>query len=285
MRILIFCLSLLLTASIYGQSRTSSLFDVDANHRKSGFLIGLGATKLFAQNEFEQTFLAIPEVLDAGDYIGTFDPKGKMGFHLELGMFWITERSFFDYVDLNLAYSQQRGTENMEALRQANAPDTLPAIWQSEGDFGQDIVTLNFNFNKAIPISGYWYGLGAIGADIGYRIIDDYTYLNGHPSLNATSTDDKFDMHLHFKLGVGYKTSKSSWLSLTAETPIETLIPFDGLTSRKTVFNSLYRPVNFTLRYQWLRKRPARECPTGPKPNTGKKKRRKSRGGMRDGQI
>lgn len=285
MRILFLGLVLSFVCESQAQSAGSSgLFDVDANHRKSGFLIGIGATKLFAQKDFEQRFLAIPEALDVGDYLGTFDPKGKLGFHIELGMFWVTERSFFDYVDLNLGYSQQRGEERMDAILQPGAPDTLPAIWPSEGNFAQDIVTLNFNFNKAVPITGYWYGLGAIGADVGYRVIDDFTYLNGHPSLSSTPSDDKFDMHIHFKLGVGYKTSKSSWLSLTAETPIETLIPFDGLTSRKTVFNSLYRPVNFTLRYQWLRKRPARECPTGPKQNT-KKKRRKSRGGMKEGQI
>ena len=149
MRILTLGLVLLIATASQAQGRgSSSLFDVDANHRKSGFLIGVGATKMFAQKDFEQSFLAIPGAFDVGDYIATFDPKGKLGFHIELGMFWVTERSFFDYVDLNLAYSQQRGEEFMGAILQPGAPDTLPAIWLSEGNFAQDIVTLNFNFNK-----------------------------------------------------------------------------------------------------------------------------------------
>ncbi|MDA0972614.1 MAG: hypothetical protein O2867_02660 [Bacteroidetes bacterium] len=263
-----------------GQRGTGDrLFTVDANHRASGWFLGLGAANLFPQDEHEMEFLAIPDFPDSGSYNALLNPTGKLGFALEGGMFWLLQDRFFDYVDLGLTYRQLRGGEESSANLLPGASDTLPSLLLGEGSFQQDVVGLNVNLNKIFPLNDRFYIIQGLGADLEYRVIDDYSYDGGLASMNRMTPEDGFRTHIHYKLGAGFKTSAFSWLSLSAETPIENIIPFDGLTSRRDIFNSKYRPVVFTLRYMWLRKRPARECPTaGPSPKM-KSKRKLNRGG------
>lgn len=286
MRVLLSLLILTSTLVAQGQNRKSDLlFATPATHRSSGFLIGLGATYMLPQSDFQQSFLAIPDSPDAGDYLGDFDPKGKIGLNAEFGMFWLFDRGFFDYVDISLAYKQQKGSESYSAVKQANALDTLPDLLAGTGAFTQDHATFNVNLHKGIHLKNNWYVLQGIGADVEYRVINDATYDLEYPSLVYTSPTESLNAHLHYRAGIGYKTSASSWLSLTVETPILNAYPFNSIESRKQLFNSEYRPLIFTLRYQWLRKRPNRECPTGPSKQNLKKKRRGGGGKVKDGQI
>ena len=267
----------------YGQRGTGDrLFAVDANHRTSGWFLGLGASYMFPQDDHEMEFLAFPQLPDSGSYNAALNPSGKLGFALEGGIFWLLDNSFFDYVDLGLTYRQLRGGEEASATLLPGASDTLPTLVLGEGSFQQDMLGLNVNLNKIFPLNDRFYIIQGLGADLEYRVIDDYSYEGGLASMNRMTPEDAFRTHVHYKIGAGFKTSAFSWLSLSAETPIQNIIPFDGLTSRRDIFNSKYRPVVFTLRYMWLRKRPARECPTaGPSPKM-KSKRRLNRGG---GQI
>ena len=261
------------------------MFMVDANHRHSGWFLGLGATYMFPQKDHEASLPAFSATPDSGSYLVNFDPSGRLGFALEGGMFWILEQRFFDYVDLGITYRQLRGREDFIADIIPGSSDTLPLMLAGGGEFQEDVLGLNVNLNKAFPLDDKKYILQGIGADVEYRLINDYTYVGGLDAMTPTTNTDDLQLHLHYKIGFGYKTSASSWLSLTAETPIENLIPFDGLVSRRDDFNSKYRPVTFTLRYMWLRKRPARECPTsGPNPKM-KKKRSKGKRGAYDGQV
>ncbi len=286
MRIPIILLACLVTIQVDAQRRKADLlFTTPATHRSSGFLIGLGVTNMFPESDYERNFLAIPESPDAGEYLGKFDPKGRIGLYAEFGMFWLMDQSFFDYVDVSLAYKQQKGSETVEALIQPNALDTLPDLLNGQGNFTQDQATLNVNLHKAIHFKGNWYVLQGLGADVEYRVINDITNDLQHPSLTSTGPSENLSAHFHYRAGVGYKTSASGWLSFTAETPIQNIIPFNGIESRKQVFNSDYRPVVFTIRYQWLRKRPNRECPTGPNKQSLKKKRKSGRGKVKDGQV
>ena len=286
MRLTVYLITITFFVQGYSQNRSNDLlFAVDANHRSSGWLVGLGPSTMWGQKDHEIEFLAIPESPDAGSYVGEFKPAGRVGLHAEFGMFWMTERSFFDYIDATVSYKQHLGNESFNAIKQANSLDTLPASFNGQGEFTQDMVALNLNFNKAFPYKRHWYGLAGIGADMEYRVINSVDYDITYPGLNMEAPDESLNAHFHFKIGLGYKTTSSSWLSLTAETPIENIVPFNGIESRKTVFNSQYRPILFTLRYQWLRKRPARECPTGPKKTDLKKRAKRGRGGTKDGQI
>ncbi|NNC83933.1 MAG: hypothetical protein HKN79_10175 [Flavobacteriales bacterium] len=286
MRITVLLIALCCLIDIQAQNRSQELlFTAGPNYRSSGWLIGLGVSTMWGQQDHEIEFLAIPDSPDAGSYLGTFPPKGRIGLHAEFGMFWLTENSFFDYVDATVSYKQHLGTEEFTALKQPNSLDTLPDMLAGQGEFTQDMVALNVNLNKAFPFKTHWYGLAGIGADIEYRIINSASYDISYPGLNMLPPDESLYAHFHVKAGVGYKTSARSWLSLTAETPIENIVPFNGIESRKTVFNSKYRPVLITLRYQWLRKRPNRECPTGPKKQNLKKKGKGGRSKMKDGQI
>ncbi|NNK80328.1 MAG: hypothetical protein HKO93_02435 [Flavobacteriales bacterium] len=286
MRIVFIFLFMASLFQIHAQGRSyDMLFSVDANHRPSGWLVGMGASTLWGQSEHEIDFLAIPESPDAGSYLGTFNPAGRVGFHGEFGMFWLTENSVFDYIDATLSYKQHLGSESFTAIKQPNALDTLADFLEGQGNFTQDQLALNFNLNKAFPFKQHWYALAGLGADVEYRVINNAEYDFNHPSLSMEAPDESLNAHFHVKIGAGYKTSASSWLSLTAETPLQNITPFNGIESRKALFNSKYRPILITLRYQWLRKRPARECPTGPNKQNMKKKRKGGRGGTKDGQI
>jgi len=278
-------LLLLVITSLEAQIRRPSpdLFAVDANHRSSGFLVGLGLSTMWGQKDFQTTIDILPRAEQISAYRAEFAPSGRIGLHAELGMFWLFESSFFDYVDVSLAYKQHLGDEAMTAELIPGSADSLPNLLAGNGTFTQDQATLNVNLNKAFPVRGNYYIISALGADIDYRVINKAEYTLIAPGFNTVAPDNALSAHFHARLGIGYKTSASSWLSLTAETPIQDIVPFDGIQSRKTVFNSKYRPVLFTLRYQWLRMRAARECPTGPKKVNKKKKRRG--GGSKDGQV
>jgi hypothetical protein len=258
------------------------MFMVDATHRSSGWFLGAGATFMFPEKDHKLTLPVFP---DSGSYLTSFDPAGRLGFALEGGMFWVLQNRFFDYVDLGITYRQLRGKEDFTAELVPGSSDTLPLFFAGGGEFQEDVLGLSVNLNKAFPLDDKKYIIQGLGADVEYRLINDYSYVGGLDAMKLYTNTEDLQVHLHYKLGFGYKTSATSWLSLTAETPIENLLPFEGLVSRRDNFNSRYRPVVFTLRYMWLRKRPARECPTaGPNPKM-KKKRSKGKRSAAGGQV
>jgi len=285
---LLLVLSIALLSQVLSAQRGTGdrMFMVDANHRASGWFLGAGATSMFSQKDYSQELPAYILLPDSGSYLMNFDPAGKLGFALEGGMFWILKARFFDYVDLGLTYRQLRGKEDFLAEVVPDSSHVLQPLLAGGGEFQEDVLGLSVNLNKAFPLDDRKYLIQGLGADVEYRLINDYTYFGGVAAMTRMTNPDDLQVHLHYKIGFGYKTSAYSWLSLTAETPIQNFLPFDGLVSRRTDFNSKYRPVVFTLRFMWLRKRPARECPTaGPNPAMKKKRRGGAKRGASNGQV
>jgi len=180
-------------------------------------------------------------------------------------------------------------------LVQGSEPN-IPSTVFGEGNFSQDHVRAHFNLNKAIPINGHLFVTQAIGVDFEYRVIDKAPYVHNTYLLdsleispfNVFSPEESFSGHIHYKAGVGYKTGPASWLLLSLETPIQTIVPFDGVRSRQDIFNTKYRPVIVSLKYMWASRRPDRTCsPSKAKQKNLKKKakRRKGGSGLKNGQL
>jgi len=274
---------LFISVSMHSQSGRTGLFDVDAFHRPSGWFIGLGMTRMFPQDAFSQEYGFTSSGTEELLYNVDFTPTGQNGFLITAGHFWLPSYGFIDRIELGLSYRQHLGREDFRATRLEGVSDTLPSSVAGFHQFEQDHVVLDVRITKAVPIKSYLYGFGGLGADINYMIINDFGSSEGALSINRTPSNTSLDADFNAHLGLGYKTSSAGWLELMLETPIQSIQPFDGLQSRLTVFNSKYRPVYATLSYRWLKKRPDRACPTPPKPS--KKKKRRGRGSIKDGQI
>jgi hypothetical protein len=229
------------------------------------------------------------------EYLGSVDGNGKFGLYAELGGFKIMNHGFFDFFDYGLAYRQEAGEEELITNLVSGSDPALPQDVTGLGEYSQDHARAFFNLNKGIPLMRHTFLLQSVGVDFEYRVINKADYIHnfsildslGQNPFNDLGPEESFSAHLHYKAGIGYKTSPGGWLILSVETPIQTLVPFDGVQSRQIVFNTQYRPVIFSLRYMWLRKRPDRTCAPvkSRKKKIKEKAKRKGGKGVRDGQI
>jgi|GEM_PF-2781825 len=270
-------------------------FEVGANHRMSGWQIGVGASTIWASDLKQESFLENTSETPI-EYLTDVDGKGKVGLYVEVGRFNIFEHGFFDFMDYGIAYRQETGEEVMSASLVQGSDVDFPSLVAGEGTFSQDHVRAHFNLNKAIPLNGHFFVTQSIGIDFEYRVIDSAPYIHntavldsaGVSPFNVLSPEESFSGHIHYKAGIGYKTGPASWLIFSAETPLQTILPFEGVKSRQDIFNTKYRPVVLSLKYMWASRRPDRTCsPSKAKQKNLKRKakRRKGAGGVKNGQL
>ncbi len=185
-------------------------------------------------------------------YSAEFDPKGKFGYYVEAGRYHITDDlMFFKYLDYSLAWKRLAGSETYTGTYTVRTDSsTASATTGGQGNFKDNIITLNLNLNNVIQVMDYGFIQNTIGINADYRLNKATpAYEAGDPynAISATAPE-QFFTQLHYRLGFGYKLKRKLFIIPAFETPILSVFPWDNFNSTLSYFNSRYRPIMFSVR-------------------------------------
>lgn len=219
-----------------GNKKRSAFPDL-FEYRKSGFHFAPGLTRTFPIPGEESI------TMDDGNQLN-LDPKGKLKFYAEVGMFHILEYgTIIKYWDWGVAWKWTQGVENYNINGGPN----------SSGSWSDNNVSAFINFNNKIDL-GAVFLQNTLGANFDYVFSRNITASSG---FNDT-LPGKFLPQIHYKLGFGFRATKKLLCIPTLEVPLVNFMPF--WKPNMTYFNSDYLPVIFTLRFMLIRPKKD-ECP------------------------
>ena len=174
-----------------------------------------------------------------------------------------------DYIDFGLAFKQLKGTEDFEGILNVN--DQMVATTLGSSSFADNYLTAHFNANKLIQFTDRSFLQLSLGANADYRIGRSLNE-TFHPVPTERQYPPSLLAQAHFKLGYGMKLNDRFMIIPQLETPVFSAVPSDQGLGQLQWFNSLYRPVIFSIRFLWLRYPNGFDCPE-VKSGGGKKKK------------
>lgn len=183
------------------------------------------------------------------------NPNGRLAVYGEVGRFQIFYEggNFFNYLDYSLAYKRLSGAEKYNNLKSV---------------FKQNFVLGNFNLNNIIQLSDYTFLQNSLGVNLDYKFSEKYD--NANNSGNENTNNLLFS--LHYKIGYGIKVKNNLFIIPSIEVPILNGLKWENGKSTYGIFSSRYKPVIFSVRFAFLRKRGKMACPdNGLSPEDKKK--------------
>lgn len=238
------------------ERKRPEIIPLNGQAKRIGFYVAPGVTYTLPRFKDEEE-----QVFQRGDtsYTTTYDPNGRLGPYLEVGVSWYTrDPVIVDYLDMGLAYKNLRGAENYTG-RYVQTDSTADMV--AEGEFAERLLTLHFNANKFIPTWRYQFLQLSLGVNADYRLGSDHSH-TGDSLLNAHSFPPDLWGQVHFKLGYGFKVTGKLLIIPAIETPVFSIVPEDdGRFGALQWFSSDYRPLVFSVRFLVLRPRKGFDCP------------------------
>ncbi len=180
--------------------------------------------------------------------------KGRIAVYAEVGRFQIfkDEGNVFNYFDYSLAYKRLSGTEEFAG---------------SKAVFKQNYILGNFNVNNIWQRGDYTFIQNSLGVNLDYKFMEKYES-NGSGSDNTGRTL----FSLHYKIGYGIKARGNLFIIPSIEVPILNVMEWEKGKSTYGIFSSRYKPIIFSIRFAFLRKRNMMSCPDNDLSPEDKKK-------------
>ena len=247
------------------QRKRPDIIPLEGSAKRIGWFVEPGITYTLPRFKDQEE-----EVLRNADtvYTATYDPSGKVGLYLGVGLTWFTrDPVILDYFDVGLAYKNLRGKEALAGnLIRGDSISTTTG----EGSFAEEFVTLSANANKFIQTGNYQFVQLSLGANADYRF-GSSSEQTGDPVLNDHAIPPDLIAQLHFKLGYGFKLRSKLIMIPAIETPIFSVVPEDQSFGKLQWFSSEYRPLILSVRFLFLRARNGFDCPPPIKHAAGSK--------------
>ena len=247
------------------QRKRPDIIPLEGSAKRIGWFVEPGITYTLPRFKDQEE-----EVLRNADtvYTATYDPSGKVGLYLGVGLTWFTrDPVILDYFDVGLAYKNLRGKEALAGnLIRGDSISTTTG----EGSFAEEFVTLSANANKFIQTGNYQFVQLSLGANADYRFGSSSEH-TGDPVLNDHAIPPDLIAQLHFKLGYGFKLRSKLIMIPAIETPIFSVVPEDQGFGKLQWFSSEYRPLILSVRFLFLRARNGFDCPPPIKHAAGSK--------------
>ena len=183
------------------------------------------------------------------------NPNGRLAVYAEVGRFQIFYEggNFFNYFDYSLAYKRLSGSEKYNDLKSV---------------FKQNFVLANVNLNNIIQLGDYTFIQNSIGANLDYKFSEMYDNVNGSGNENTNN----LLFSLHYKFGYGIKAKNNLFIIPSIEVPILNALEWENGKSTYGIFSSRYKPIIFSVRFAFLKKRGRNACPdNGLSPEDKKK--------------
>lgn len=183
------------------------------------------------------------------------NPNGRLAVYAEVGRFQIFYEggNFFNYFDYSLAYKRLSGSEKYNDLKSV---------------FKQNFVLANVNLNNIVQLGDYTFIQNSIGANLDYKFSEKYDNVNGSGNDNTNN----LLFSLHYKFGYGIKAKNNLFIIPSIEVPILNALEWENGKSTYGIFSSRYKPIIFSVRFAFLKKRGRNACPdNGLSPEDKKK--------------
>lgn len=177
-------------------------------------------------------------------------PSGLPGYYVEAGMehLFKKDQKIVHYFDWGLGVKHFGGQEKY----------SIEGTTPTRGQFNFGSAFLRADIHNVWQISMFNFIDQSLGFNLDYRIYggkDDENYL----TPLAPTNQGKLVGQIHYTVGFGYKVDDGFFIVPSVQTPILTLVSFDGFNPSHHWFNSRYQPLIFTLKFAWLF--PKKGCP------------------------
>lgn len=241
-------------------------FNKDPNSRSHGLYGGLGVNYPIPVGITSTTVLAN----EISGEVSTFSQKGKFNLFAEFGKWHILNHSPFQSFEYGLTYRKYAGVETFETNIRTASMDSL--IGSGSSTFKSHFVHFNLLFNRAMKLSELSFVQASVGADVGYRFINDISYSgDSYPIYSSEELDNQITSHLNVRLAYATRVNRTYWMPFI-QAPILDLSNGSFYEATLPFHNSRYFPVILGLRLQWLHLKPGVECAKkGPKTKKQKK--------------
>lgn len=171
-------------------------------------------------------------------------PRAILAVYAEIGRFQIFYEggNIFNYFDYSLAYKRLSGLEKYNDLKSV---------------FKQNFLLGNFNLNNIIQLGDYNFIQNSLGVNLDYKFSEKYENNNNSGDNNI----NKLVSSIHYKIGYGIKARKRLFIIPSIEIPILNILEWENGKSSYGIFSSRYKPIIFSVRFAFLRKRDKEACP------------------------
>jgi len=200
-----------------------------------------------------------------------YKPAGRIGFGLELGRFYLIDKSrIISHVEMNGGLKILRAVENFDAAIDTETSSSGTPLLTGGGSFNHAYVTARFSASNIIQFSKYAFLQNSLGINADYRIAQIVNYSDQNLPIELQDPAP-FLFQFNYSLGFGFKMAGNIILTPSVETPILNIYEYNDLKSTLGVFNTRYRPLIFRLNIMVLDRKADRKCPEKPKRKTVEK--------------
>jgi hypothetical protein len=245
-------LSFFVVWSIAGltQRQIKALYVPGGQFKSSGWFVSPGLTLMrpFPRSETLTGFNNIGDTL----YDGVFSRDGGLGFCIHAGRHhFFNRRGLIDHFDYGLGYKKLKGVDQF-----SGAPYSTGAA------FKDHYLSVFANMSNILMLADRWWIQNSLGLNV------DFAFITNRSGGSVPGAIMQFPaavpIQAHYRLGFGWKPEAGIFIMPMIEVPVLNLLPWEGVKGTLPYFTGRYRPVQITVRIQWLTKQPDRQCDAKP---------------------
>lgn len=241
----------------------TDVFPLDPDLSLNGWFAALGGTYMIPMGSSNETYYTKQQFNDTtmetfAEYEGK--PSGKLGIYAELGWFHSFANPYlFHFFDVGISYRQYKGGEDFTGAYKSKFTDSLgnvfdgPTTTVSQSDnYSDQIVSVVGNITNHYHFSRYGFVQNTLGLNVDYFFSTSRSGGASFPGYEAEFPSE-FQAQIHYRLGVGWKASRTLLIIPSVEVPILTAYPFDDFKSSLPYFSTRHYPILFSIRVMLLR--------------------------------
>lgn len=276
MKILIAAVSILFAISTFAQrdltpgKRRGDVFGKAdyKDYRFYGLQVSAGPTFPFTRfNKNNPLYSTTDELGRPMDY--TFDPGGKLGVFLEVGLAHFPQKRsklsqklkfiFVSYYDWGLGFKLHGGSEKT-TINYYNAFGEPTFSEEGQGDYYNGYVYGRFTLHKNININKRLFIDNGLGVNFDFRVINGNREYDGASLPQMQSFHKPLVAQLHYDLGLGFKLSRRFYFIPGAQIPLISFHEWRGGCADLKWFSSNYLPVLYHLKFIYLFEKKVKGC-------------------------
>lgn len=270
-----------------GKKRSSVFGQADyKDYRYFGLQVSGGPTYMFTRaDKNNPTYATTDDTGRPMDY--TFDPAGKPGFFLEVGLAHFPKKRsklstklktvLVSYYDWGLGFKYLGGKEET-TINYYNLSNQLLSTTTGKGSFYNGSIYGRFTLHKNINLSKKFFIDNGLGVNFDYRVLEGSQSYDGFASSDQWFSKP-FAVQLHYDLGFGVKMSRRSYFIPGVQMPIVGIAQWRGGCAATHWFSSNYVPALFHLKFIYLFEKKAKGCPAAKGNDDDNKRYREGQGG------
>lgn len=257
------------------------------DYRFYGLQLSAGPTYMFTRSTKNNPVYSTTDATGRPmDY--SFDPSGKPGVFLEVGMAHFPKKRsklslalktvLVSYYDWGLGFKLLGGQETT-TINLYNSSNQLLSTTKGDGSFYNGSVYGRFTLHKNINLSKKYFIDNGLGVNFDYRLINGSQSYNGASLPGDQYFSKPFAAQVHYDLGFGIRLSRRSFFIPGVQMPIMGIAEWRGGCASTHWFSSNYVPALFHFKWIYLFEKKAKGCPAAKGNDDDNKRYKENQGG------